>query len=97
MRIFIAGVDGYLGFTLAQHLAARGHDVAGADAFLRRGWVTEMGSWSALPVASMEERRRAFADRYGRPLRFSHIDLRDYAVVERALPRLPARRRGAPR
>ncbi|MGH9042334.1 MAG: NAD-dependent epimerase/dehydratase family protein [Acidimicrobiia bacterium] len=85
MRIFIAGVDGYLGFTLAQHLAARGHDVAGADAFLRRGWVTEMGSWSALPVASMEDRRRAFADRYGQSLAFSNIDLRDYAAVERAL------------
>jgi UDP-sulfoquinovose synthase len=85
MRVFIAGVDGYLGFTLAQYLAARGHEVAGADAFLRRRWVAEMGSWSALPVASMEDRRRAFAERHGRPLDFSRIDLRDYAAVERAL------------
>ncbi|MGH8973531.1 MAG: NAD-dependent epimerase/dehydratase family protein [Acidimicrobiia bacterium] len=85
MRIFIAGVDGYLGFTLAQYLAARGHEVAGADAFLRRRWVAEMGSWSALPIAPMEERRRAYADRYGQPLHFSRIDLCDYAAVERAL------------
>jgi UDP-sulfoquinovose synthase len=85
MRIFIAGVDGYLGFTLAQYLAARGHEVAGADAFLRRRWVAEMDSWSALPIASMEERRRAFAERHGRALQFSRLDLRDYAAVERAL------------
>jgi UDP-sulfoquinovose synthase len=85
MRVFIAGVDGYLGFTLAQYLAARGHEVGGADAFLRRRWVTEMGSWSALPIASMEERQRAFAERYGRALHFSRLDLCDYAAVERAL------------
>ena len=29
MRVLITGVDGYLGWTLAIHLAARGHEVAG--------------------------------------------------------------------
>jgi UDP-sulfoquinovose synthase len=85
MRVFIAGVDGYLGFTLAQYLAARGHEVAGADAYFRRRWVAEMGSWSALPIASMDERQRAFAERYGRPLHFAGLDLRDYAALEHAL------------
>ncbi|MGH8992799.1 MAG: NAD-dependent epimerase/dehydratase family protein [Acidimicrobiia bacterium] len=85
MRVFIAGVDGYLGFTLAQHLTARGHEVAGADAFLRRRWVGEMGSWSALPIAPMGERREAFRDRYRTDLTFFSLDLTNYAGVAWAL------------
>ncbi len=50
MRIFIAGVDGYLGWTLAQYLTTRGNEVAGCDLFLRRKWVEEMGSQSAIPI-----------------------------------------------
>ena len=84
MRIFIAGIDGYLGWSLAQYLAARGHQVAGADAFLRREWVDEMGSWSATPIATMDERRQAFAGAFGQELPFWQGDLRDYALVERA-------------
>ncbi|MCH8911634.1 MAG: hypothetical protein IH867_12985 [Chloroflexi bacterium] len=34
MKILIAGIDGYLGWTLASHLADRGHDVAGIDGTL---------------------------------------------------------------
>ena len=82
MRVFIPGVDGYLGWSLAQHLAARGHEVAGADIFLRRRWVEEMGSWSAIPIAPMEERIIAFKERYGSELRFWASDLRDYDLVQ---------------
>ena len=39
MRVFIAGIDGYLGWSLAQYLAARDHEIAGTDLFLRRKWV----------------------------------------------------------
>ena len=66
MRIFVAGLDGFLGWSLAQHLAARGHEVAGADIFFRRQWVDEMGSWSATPIASMTERLAAFSRHFGR-------------------------------
>lgn len=83
MRIFIAGLDGYLGWSLAQHLTVRGHKVAGADNFSRRQWVEEMGSWSATPIASMEDRLRAFKDRFGKPLQFWAGDLREYGIVER--------------
>lgn len=83
MRVFIAGVDGYLGWTMAQYLVARGHEVAGADLFLRRRWVEEMGSWSATPIHPMKERLAAFEQRYGVPLRFWEGDLREYALVER--------------
>jgi UDP-sulfoquinovose synthase len=82
MRVFVAGIDGYLGWSFAQHLAARGHEVAGADLFLRRGWVEEMGSWSAIPIASFPDRLEAFQERYGRPLTFWEGDLRDYRFVE---------------
>ncbi|MBI2953579.1 MAG: NAD-dependent epimerase/dehydratase family protein [Chloroflexi bacterium] len=83
MRVFIAGVDGYLGWSLAQYLAARGHEVAGADTFFRRQWVEEMGSWSATPIAPMAERLGAFKERYGTELHFYPDDLREYAPVER--------------
>ncbi len=82
MRVFIAGVDGYLGWPLAQYLVARGHDVAGADAFLRRKWVDEMGGWSAIPVFDIDERVRAFKERYDADLRFWEGDLRDYELVD---------------
>ena len=83
MRVFIAGVDGYLGWSLAQYLAARGHQVAGADLLLRRRWVEEMGSWSAIPIGDTKTRLEAFRSRYGSDLKFWHGDLRDYAFVER--------------
>jgi UDP-sulfoquinovose synthase len=83
MRIFIAGVDGYLGWALAQHLTGRGHEVAGADLFLRRQWVEEMGSWSATPISQIEDRLEGFRKRYGQDLRFWHGDLRDYGLVEK--------------
>ena len=82
MRIFIAGIDGYLGWPLAQHLASRGHDIAGADGFLRRRCVEEMGSWSAVPIASMRERVKAFRENWGKDLLFWKGDLRQYQLVE---------------
>jgi len=82
MRVFIAGVDGYLGWALAQHLAERGHEVGGADAFLRRSWVEEMGGHSATPIQPMPERLAGFRDRFGKELRFWEGDLQDYDFVE---------------
>jgi UDP-sulfoquinovose synthase len=82
MRVFICGVDGYLGWSLAQYLAARGHEVAGADNFSRRAWVEEMDSDSATPIASPEDRLRAFKETFDQELRFWEGDLADYSLVE---------------
>jgi UDP-sulfoquinovose synthase len=82
MRVFIPGIDGYLGWSLAQHLTARGHEVAGADALFRRDWVEEMGSWSATPIASVSERLEAFEETFGKELPFWQGDLREYGLVE---------------
>lgn len=81
MRIFIAGIDGYLGWPLAVYLRARGHDVAGADLLLRREWVAEVGGISALPIASREERARAAKEAAGAELDFRVGDLTDYEFV----------------
>jgi UDP-sulfoquinovose synthase len=81
MRVLIAGVDGYLGWALAQFLTLRGHEVGGIDALLRRDWVSEVGSISALPVASIDDRLHAFQEVYGLPLNFYRGDLLDYGFV----------------
>ena len=52
MKVFIAGIDGYLGWSLAQYLAARGHKVGGCDNYLRRKCVKEMNSDSAIPIGN---------------------------------------------
>ena len=83
MRVFIAGMDGYLGWPLAQYLASRSHEVAGADALLRRSWVEEMDSVSAIPIASIDERLRALRAETGQAIPFWRGDLQDYALVER--------------
>lgn len=81
MRVFIAGVDGYLGWSLAQHLATRGHHVAGADNYIRRDWVAEMGSQSATPIRRMTERLEAFRENFGQNLLFFRGDLTDTEFV----------------
>ncbi len=81
MRVFIAGMDGYLGWSLALYLTKRGHTAGGIDLFLRREWVNEMGSQSATPIKNMDERLKAFKDNFGKDLWFKKGDLRDYNFV----------------
>lgn len=82
MKVFITGIDGYLGWTLAQYLTARGHEVAGADTMMRRDWVAEMNSQSAIPIYSREERIAAFKEHYGKDLDFREGDFTDYDFVK---------------
>lgn len=58
MRIFIAGVDGYIGWSLANHLVGLGHEVSGIDNQTRRSQVEEMGGVSAMPIAPYKSRRK---------------------------------------
>jgi UDP-sulfoquinovose synthase len=81
MKVFIAGVDGYLGWTLSLYLAARGHEVSGCDNFLRRDWVAEMGAQTATPIRRMTERLEAFRDKFRTNLQFRRGDLQDYNFV----------------
>src|SRR5437660_2368315 len=78
MRVLIAGIDGYLGWPLALHLAARGHEVYGIDNFSRRKNVAEVGSWSAIPIPNMRRRLEVARNLLGLRIKFFHGDLRKY-------------------
>lgn len=65
MRVFIAGVDGYLGWSLAQYLAYKGHIVSGLDNCQRRQWVIETGSDSVIPIAPLTTRVILFKKHLG--------------------------------
>ncbi len=82
MKVFIAGIDGYLGWALAQYLTAKGHEVAGIDILARREWVDEVGGTSAIPIASMEDRLAGFEAHFGKPLDFRKGSLLDYDFLE---------------
>lgn len=56
MRVMILGIDGYLGWPLAMHLKARGHDVMGIDSGIRRQRVRDCGSDSAFDIPEMMQR-----------------------------------------
>lgn len=85
MKVLIAGIDGYLGWPLAQYCAARGHIVAGIDALLRREWVKEVGGQSAIPVYDIETRLDAFEDCYGYRPWFRQGNLLDYVFLRDCL------------
>src|SRR5262249_49189498 len=85
MKVFIAGIDGYLGWPLAQVLLQRGHEIAGVDNLARRGWVEEIGSLSAVVIARIAERLEAAGAAYGNKPAFCEMDLCDYGKVKEAL------------
>ncbi len=83
MRVLIPGIDGYIGWSLAQHLLARGDTVAGFDNLARRKNVAEMGSHSAIPILEFEERCRMLAEEYGdRVHAVRKGDMCDYDFVD---------------
>ena len=78
MRTLILGMDGYIGWSLAMHLAKRGHIVSGVDNFSRRANVESLGSHSAIPILDMQERLSAFKRIHGQNISFFEGDLLDY-------------------
>src|SRR5438132_12283084 len=78
MRVLIAGIDGYLGWPLALHLVARGHEFFGIDNFARRKNVAEVGSWSATPILRIEKRLEVARNLRGLRIKFFRGDLRKY-------------------
>jgi UDP-sulfoquinovose synthase len=74
-------MDGYIGWSLALHLAEKGHKVSGVDNFSRRRTVEEIGSWSASPILTMEKRMQKAKTTYQDRIRFYEGDLVDYNFV----------------
>jgi len=60
MKILILGVDGYIGWPLAQHLKARGHEVTGLDNLVRRFRVEHEGSTSLFPIDGIYKKQQQF-------------------------------------
>ena len=75
MKVLILGIDGFVGWTLALHLANKGHKVSGIDNFNRRKWVKSMQSQSVIPILPMEDRINAFFKRFGYRLNFYHVNI----------------------
>jgi len=87
MSILLTGGDGYLGWPTALRTAARTDDrVVLVDNFARREWVEEVGSVSATPVASIDDRLDAATETHDlRNLSFVEADLTDRAQVDKLL------------
>ncbi len=83
MRVLVLGVDGYIGWALAQRLAYRGYDVYGADNFFTRRRVKEVGSDSVLPIPSFGKRLIDFRKFYGRELKFFRGNVSDSGFLYR--------------
>lgn len=63
MRIFVTGVEGYIGALLAPMLEARGHDVVGTDTgYYRDGWLYSDKSLKTFPRFINKDLRRITAD-----------------------------------
>ncbi len=60
MRVFIAGIDGYLGWSLTLYLGARGHEIVGIDSGKRRDLIRNIGACTAIPILSMQDRVEEF-------------------------------------
>ncbi|WP_124726636.1 NAD-dependent epimerase/dehydratase family protein [Staphylospora marina] len=85
--ILVTGADGYMGWPLMLKLGRMYPDerVVGVDHFGRRRWVQEIGSVSAIPVSSMDERLRAAKEHGISNLSFVEADLTDRDAVHRIL------------
>ena len=82
MKIFIPGIDGYIGWPLALRQLSLGNTVCGIDNFSRRKNVEEMTSHSAIPILSMEERLDNLKKKYGEKIEFFRGDLLDPQFVD---------------
>ncbi|WP_336135318.1 NAD-dependent epimerase/dehydratase family protein [Natronomonas amylolytica] len=87
MSILVTGADGYIGWPTALRIATRtGERVVLVDNFGRREWVESVGSTSATPIASIDERIEAAEEVHGcGNLSFVEADLTNRDAVDELL------------
>jgi UDP-sulfoquinovose synthase len=86
MEILICGVDGYIGFPLAQKFVNMGFNVVGIDSFLRRDMVSEVGSISAIPIKGMAQRQSELSKQFSGSFNFIVCDIaRDYEMIAKII------------
>ncbi|GGA48228.1 NAD-dependent dehydratase [Kroppenstedtia guangzhouensis] len=81
--ILLTGADGYIGWPLMLKLSRAFPEerVIGVDHLGRRRWVGEIGSVSAIPIASMEKRLETAKEFGMHNLTFIEADLTEYTMV----------------
>ncbi len=87
MKILVLGGDGYLGWPTAMYLANKGHDVSVVDNFHRRLWDEEIGANSLIPILSLQDRVRLWADLGKQPITPLVGDITDWAFIESVFKR----------
>ena len=87
MTVLLTGADGYVGWPTALRTAERTDErVLLVDNYARREWVSEVGSMSAVPVASMEARLSAARETHDLDnLSFVEGDLAERSFVDELL------------
>jgi len=86
MTVLVTGADGYVGWPTALRIADRTDErVVGVDNLARREWVERVGSVSATPISTPDERLVAAAETGRRNLSFVEGDLVDRAFVDEVL------------
>ena len=75
MRILVFGGDGFCGWPTALHLSAAGHDVTIIDNLSRRDIDEKLGVQSLTPIASMEDRVKAWKEVSGKTIEFVFMDI----------------------
>ncbi|HXC44787.1 MAG TPA: NAD-dependent epimerase/dehydratase family protein [Candidatus Dormibacteraeota bacterium] len=85
MRVLVLGGDGYLGWATAMYLSSRGHEVGVLDNFAKRRWELELNVEPLIPIHTLQDRVRAWAEVNGGALELFVGDLRNFGVVEGVL------------
>lgn len=85
MKVLIIGGDGYCGWATALHLAAAGMDVTIADNLVRREWDKALGIEPLAPLASIDERVRAWNTLGKGEIAYRNVDVVDYIALAGAL------------
>ncbi|MFN9692224.1 MAG: NAD-dependent epimerase/dehydratase family protein [Synechococcaceae cyanobacterium] len=79
MKVFVLGGDGFCGWPCAVNLADSGHDVVIVDNLSRRKIDIDLGVESLTPIATIQERLRAWEQIGGRTMRFVQVEIaREY-------------------
>lgn len=82
VKVFVLGGDGFCGWPCAVNLADAGHDVLIVDNLSRRKIDIDLGVESLTPIATIQDRMRAWTETGGREIRFSGLDIaKDYDLL----------------
>lgn len=74
-KVFVLGGDGFCGWPATLHLSNKGFDVTVIDNLSRRNIDNELGVMSLTPIATIQERLKAWEETSGRKIDFYNIDI----------------------